>query len=140
MKKIIDGSNMVLGRLASYVAKESLKGEEIAIVNCSEVIITGNIKNIKEEFKEKRSRFGSSQKGPKHSRKGEKIVKRAIRGMLPYKQERGRSAYQRVLCYIGVPDGLKEAKKISLDNAHISKLKNENYLTVKTVSMHLRGK
>ncbi len=97
MKKIIDGSNMVLGRLASYVAKESLKGEEIAIVNCSEVVITGNKEDIKEKFKEKRSRFGSSQKGPKHSRKSEKIVKRAIRGMLPnYREGTGREAWKRI--------------------------------------------
>jgi len=30
--KIIDGSGMVLGRLASYAAKESLKGEDIYYV------------------------------------------------------------------------------------------------------------
>jgi len=43
--KIIDGKGAVLGRLASYVAKESLKGEEIAVVNCDEIIITGTKAN-----------------------------------------------------------------------------------------------
>ena len=38
--KIIDGKNAAMGRLASYVAKEAVKGEEIAIVNCNEVIIS----------------------------------------------------------------------------------------------------
>ena len=32
MKKIIDGTNAVLGRLASYAAKQALLGEEIVIV------------------------------------------------------------------------------------------------------------
>src|SRR3989344_6198463 len=111
--KIIDGSGMVLGRLASHTAKEALKGEEIAIVNCSEVIITGNIKKIEEEFLEKRSRIGSSLKGPKHSRKTEKIVKRVIRGMLPnYRQGRGRDAWKRIKCYIGIPNEFKDKKMI----------------------------
>ena len=39
--KIIDGKGAVLGRLASNVAKEALGGEEIAILNCEEIIITG---------------------------------------------------------------------------------------------------
>ena len=37
--KIIDGKGTILGRLASYAAKEALKGEEIVILNCNEVII-----------------------------------------------------------------------------------------------------
>src|SRR3990167_3371033 len=115
--KIIDGSGAVLGRLASYVAKESLKGEEIAIVNCSEIVITGNIENIKEEFLEKRLRVGSSQKGPKHSRKTEKIVKRTIRGMLPnYREGRGREAWKRIKCYDKIPKELEGKNFIELKN------------------------
>ena len=45
MIKIIDGKNTVLGRLASFAAKEALKGEEIVVLNCEQVIITGNKKN-----------------------------------------------------------------------------------------------
>ncbi len=117
---------MVLGRLASYVAKESLKGEEIAIVNCSEVVITGNKEDIKEKFKEKRSRFGSSQKGPKHSRKSEKIVKRAIRGMLPnYREGTGREAWKRIRCYDKIP---KE-----LEGKEFIKLKEENKIKTNKV-------
>ena len=68
MTKIIDGKNAILGRLASYTAKEALKGEEIIIINCDQIIITGNKKNIKEKFEAKRNRVGSSQKGPKHQK------------------------------------------------------------------------
>ena len=124
--KIIDGSGMVLGRLASYVAKESLKGEEIAIINCSDVIITGNKEKIKEEFLEKRLRVGSSQKGPRHSRKTEKIVKRTIRGMLPnYREGRGREAWKRIRCYDKIPKELGEKE--------IIKLKKENKIKINKV-------
>ena len=66
--KIIDGKGARLGRLASYAAKEALKGEEITILNCEQIIISGNKKNIEQSFHEKRSIVGSSQKGPKHSK------------------------------------------------------------------------
>jgi len=99
--------------LASYAAKEALKGEEIIILNCEQIIITGNKKNIKENFEAKRSRVGSSQKGPKHSRLSEKIVKRAIRGMLPdHRKGRGKIVYKKIKCYAGVPKEFQESKKI----------------------------
>ncbi|HUW43395.1 MAG TPA: 50S ribosomal protein L13 [Bacillota bacterium] len=111
--KIIDGKNAVLGRLASYVAKEALKGEEIVILNSDKVIITGNRKNIEEHFEEKRSKIGSGQKGPKVSRNTERIVKRAIRGMLPnFRKGRGKIAYRKIKCYVGIPKEFQDAKKI----------------------------
>ena len=102
--KIIDGTNAILGRLASYAAKESLKGEEIVIVNCEDIIITGNLKATEKNFLEQRSRVGSGQTGPKHPKTSEKIVKRVIRGMLPNPREgRGREAFKRIKCYNKLP-------------------------------------
>ncbi|MEX0920866.1 MAG: 50S ribosomal protein L13 [Candidatus Pacearchaeota archaeon] len=111
--KIIDGKNAILGRLASYVAKEALKGEEIVILNCDEVIITGRKKDIRETFEKKRGRVGSGQKGPKHSRLSFRIVKRTIRGMLPnHRKGRGKEALKRIKCYSGVPKEFEDKKKI----------------------------
>lgn len=113
MVKIIDGKGAVMGRLASYAAKQALQGEEIVILNCEEVIITGNKKDIRKDFEEKRSKVGSGQKGPKHSKLPERIVKRAIRGMLPnHRKGRGRQALNRVRCYQGVPKEFESQKKI----------------------------
>lgn len=101
---LIDGKGTVMGRLATFVAKEALKGEDVKVFNCDEVIITGNKVNIKEEFETKRSRVGHSQKGPKHHATSFKIVKRAIRGMLPnHREGRGRIAYKRIMCYSDIP-------------------------------------
>ena len=102
--KIINGKDQVLGRLSSYVAKESLKGEEFAILNCDNIIITGKKKSIEADFHESRSRFGHSQKGPKHHATSIKIVKRTIRGMLPnFREGRGKEAFKRIKCYVGIP-------------------------------------
>lgn len=115
--KVIDGENAVLGRLASIAAKEALKGEEVVILNCDKIIITGNRKNIKEDFEGKRKRVGSGQQGPKVSRASEKIVKRAVRGMLPnHRQGRGKIAFKKIKCHAGIPKEFEESEKIKMES------------------------
>ncbi|MBT4376746.1 50S ribosomal protein L13 [archaeon] len=112
---LIDGKGAVLGRLASYAAKSALKGEEVNILNCGEIIITGNKKATQTHFEEKRSRFGHSQKGPKHPATSEKLVKRAIRGMLPdHRVGRGREAFKKIRCYVGIPQEFQDKTPISI--------------------------
>ena len=113
---VIDGKGAVLGRLANFAAKEALKGEEIAVVNCGEIIITGNKKDIRQDFEHRKKWVGSTQKGPKNSLIPERIVKKTIRGMLPNARHsgRGRDAIKRVKCYREVPKELESAKKINL--------------------------
>jgi len=112
--KIIDGTNAILGRLASYVAKEVLKGEEFVVLNCDKVIITGNKKNIQGKFEDRRSRGGSAQKGPFHIKSSERVVKKTIRGMLPdHRKGKGKIAFKKVKCFNGVPKEFEESKKIT---------------------------
>ena len=47
---VVDAKDSILGRVAAYVAKQALKGEEVAVVNCNKIIISGKKKSIKEEF------------------------------------------------------------------------------------------
>jgi ribosomal protein uL13 len=130
--KIIDGENTVLGRLSSYVAKQALQGEEVSIVNCEKVLITGNKTRIKKDFETRRGRIGSSQKGPKHHRTSEKIVKRAIRGMLPdHREGRGRVAFKNIKCYNGIPKEFENKKFEVLD----TKLKRKSF-PVKEFTKH----
>jgi ribosomal protein uL13 len=120
--KIIDGKNKVLGRLASFVAKEILKGEEYAVINCNEIIITGARKSIQKEFDEKRSRFGDSQRGPRHHKTTEKIVKRVIQGMIPSPREGiGKEALKRVKCYNTTPKEFEGKETIEFETGKKSK-------------------
>lgn len=113
---IIDGKGVVLGRLASYVAKKALKGEEIAILNSEEVILSGNRKFIREEFHRRRSRVGHGQRGPKHPATSIAIVKRAIRGMVPnYREGRGREAFKKIKCYNGIPKEFEGKETINFE-------------------------
>lgn len=113
--KIINGEDAVLGRLASYVAKEALKGEEVAVINSEKVIITGNRTWINNDFIRKRKMAGSGQRGPKHPNPDYMVVKRVIRGMLPnHRFGKGRDAFKRIKCYKGIPAEFKDKKTISL--------------------------
>lgn len=129
--KIVNGEHAVMGRLASYVAKEAMKGEEFAVVNCEKVIITGSKKNIGDKYLEKREKVGSGQKGPKVSRLSEQIVRRAIRGMVSnHRMGRGKEAYKRVKCYVGIPKEFEGKDMISMENK--SKVK---HVTIKSISL-----
>ena len=110
--KIYDGAGMILGRLAVHVAKDALLGEKVNVVNCEKVVISGKKTKTFANEKQKRKRKGYPLKSAKHTRLPDRFVRRAIRGMLPWKQTRGREAFKKVMCYRGVPEEFAEQEQI----------------------------
>ena len=100
---IIDATNLILGRLAAVAAKKALLGETIDIINCEKSVVTGTKSAILEKYLHRWHLGRNPFKGPFYQRQPEKFVKRTIRGMLPYKQEKGVAALKRVKCFLGVP-------------------------------------
>jgi|SRR3989344_2844761 len=135
---IINAENLILGRLASYAAKQALLGEKIEIVNCEKSVVTGSRKQVFEKFKSRSSPTDMSKK-PRVYKMPDMFVRRVIRGMLPWKRNRGRLAYKNIYCHIGIPSNLKE-KPITLENAHVDKLKNLRYVYIKDVTKFLGNK
>ena len=120
--KVINGENCSLGRVGSLAVKSALKGDDIAIVNCDKILITGNKKRNKEDFEIKRGRIGHSQKGPKHSSDIEKFVKRSLRGMLPnHRFGRGRIAFKKIKCYKQFPSEFKDMEVLKIDTINTIK-------------------
>jgi len=136
---IIDGTDLIMGRLATFVAKKSLLGEEVNVVNCEKVLITGTKKNIFAGYV-RRMQMGIPTKGPFLQRAPDKIVKRAIRGMLPVKQEKGEKAYKRIRCYKGIPESFKGEKIETVQTANISKIPNLKYMSVGEISRLISGR
>ena len=127
---IIDATNATLGRLASYVAKQALQGNEIIIVNVERAVVTGRKKNILEHYHQRISRGGTAQRGPYFPRTPERIMKRTIRGMLPnYRMGRGKEAFKRIRCYEGIPEKYKEVKMIKA-----GKEKHTTYMNIEQIS------
>jgi len=105
-KVIIDASDLILGRLASEVAKRLLMGDKVDVVNADLAIISGSKERIKEDYKNKLGTrtLGSQKKAPKHARRPETYIRRVIRGMLPWKKKaKGKIAFGRLRVYSGIP-------------------------------------
>ena len=115
---IIDAENLILGRLATIAAKKALLGEDIDIVNSEKAVIIGKKADILARYKMKRAR-GDTLHGPYFPRDPDMIVKRTIRGMMPYKQEKGRLAYKRIKCYKNIPEDLKSKNIETIDEAKL---------------------
>ncbi len=133
---IVDGNGAVLGRMGSFVAKELLKGKSVNVINSEKVIISGSKEYIVGKIKQKRAMgTGGSLKGPKYIRQTDRLLKRMIRGMLPWDRAKGREAYKRLKCYNGNGELSEEAaaKAINFDNK-----KPLKYTTMKDVVGALR--
>lgn len=139
MVTVIDGDSLLLGRMASIVAKRALNGETIAIVNVEKAVISGSRARVLSNYDLKRSR-GSREGGPFFPRRPDHLVKRTIRGMLPYKRPAGIDALKRIKCYVGVPVELSGAETESIEEAHMDRLNNPQYVTVGAVSTFLGAK
>ena len=139
MVTVINGDGLILGRLASIAARRALAGEEIAIVNAEKVIISGSRARVLGNYYHKRER-GSTDWGPYFPRRPDHIVKRTIRGMLPYKRPRGIDAFKRIKCYVGVPAEFANAKMEVPEEVHMDRLNNPQFITLAAVSTALGAK
>ena len=136
---IIDATDLIVGRLGSLVAKKSLLGEKIDIVNCEKAVVSGSRVNVLAKFKRKRER-ATIRKGPFMSRMPDRFVRRIIRGMLPYKKDKGEKAFDRIMCYIGVPKEFEGKKFETIDQANVAKRQMTKYVKIEEICKDLGAK
>jgi large subunit ribosomal protein L13 len=118
---IINAEGLIIGRMASIIAKRILNGEEITIVNAEKAVISGKRKSRVIEAKEFLE-VGAPRRGPFHYRRPDRIIRRTVRGMVPYKRPKGKQAYKRLKVFIGIPGELKDQKRETLTKARAEKL------------------
>lgn len=135
---IINAENLILGRFATFAAKKSLMGEKVDIINCEKAVISGDKYRLFRDYKNRRDR--GTYKGPFLPRLPDRFVRRAIRGMLPYKQDKGKTAFGNIKCHVGVPQNLKDSKSEVLENAQLKNLKNDKFIYVKELCKNLGAK
>jgi large subunit ribosomal protein L13 len=135
---IIDAKDMILGRLASYAAHQALLGEKIDIVNCDLACVSGKREVIFKAYL-RRYKMGTF-KGPFYHRSPDRFVRRTIRGMLPYKQDKGKTAYMNIMCWNGIPIAFKDKKMETIPGAKKDKLPLGKFVTIKEISQFLGGK
>ena len=135
---LIDATDLIVGRLATFAAKKALLGEKIDIVNCEKAIMSGSKEMLMAKWARKR-KLGTWSKGPFHIRLSDRMVRRIVRGMLPYKTPRGREAFERVMCYRGMPEPFKSQTAITIPEANRKKLPTHKFMNIGQITKLIGG-
>jgi large subunit ribosomal protein L13 len=137
---LLDATNQILGRLASYAAKNALSGNTVIILNAEKAVISGRKSNIVEEaMRRLRTRTLANQAtAPVHQRRPDLYFRRVVRGMLPWKKAKGKAAFHRVLVFMGVPEEYSNKKAERVPQADASKLTSP-YMTLADLAKEIWG-
>ena len=126
---IIDGEGCVLGRLASITSKNLLEGEEVVILNAEKIMLTGNKDWAYAKYKQRVDRASISNPrdlGPKYPRRPDDIFRRTVRGMLPFKKAKGKTAYKGLKAFVGVPSEYADAELTAVPEAEYKNIKKQS--------------
>lgn len=121
----VDATNAIVGRLASVVAEKLLMGEHVTVINTEKAVFTGNPRILTKLWQTRldlRPR-GNPEKGPRFSRMPDRIVRKVIEGMVPFKRARGVEAMNRLDIFIGKPAKVEGKKFHSIEEAQNHKTK-----------------
>jgi len=137
---VVDGTNLIAGRLASNVAKLLRKGNRVSIINCDKIMISGKKSSIIGEYEDflRIHSIIHPQHGPFHPRRPDTIMKRMIRGMLPTEKPSRKTDLARLRTYIGVPREVKGLERIQFEKAKIRK-DSSRYTTMAELSRYIGG-
>ncbi|MCX8198169.1 MAG: 50S ribosomal protein L13 [Candidatus Micrarchaeota archaeon] len=110
---VIDAKGAVVGRLGARVAKLLLSGQQVEIINADKAVMSGSLSAAKEKYFSRRSQKNkrNPDESPKWPRVPHLLLRRIIRGMLPWKSRRGREAYRRLRVVSGELEGKSQAIK-----------------------------
>jgi len=123
---LVNAEGLIVGRMCSKVAKRLLNGEEVIILNAEKAVFSGKKKSKVLEahiFLE----VGAPRRGPFHYRRPDRFLRKAVRGMVPFKQPKGKNAYKRLKVFMGVPLELKDKEMITFTEASSANLKGPHF-------------
>ncbi len=137
---VLDAKNQILGRLASFAAKRALSGDMVVVLNAEKAIISGRRKSIVEEAKHilNTRTLGAQANAPVHERRPDLYFRRVVRGMLPWKKAKGRTALHNVHVFIGVPEEFSGKSIMQVPGADGSKLTSP-YVTLEDLATEIGG-
>ena len=109
---VYDATDKILGRLASLVAKQLISArkagreQRVIIYNAEHAVVSGPRTRVLANYDGK-YKLNHARKGPFYPRMPDQILKRTVRGMLPYqKNSSGRGALRDLRVMIGKPSNL----------------------------------
>jgi large subunit ribosomal protein L13 len=117
---VFEGKGAVVGRLASHVAKLTLKGESAVVLNVEQAVITGDPVMVVKKYAGRRGITNKAD--PEHAAKWPKrpdyLFKKIVTGMLPKHSARSKAALSLLRAYVSVPKEYAAHSKIDSKTAH----------------------
>jgi large subunit ribosomal protein L13 len=123
---LVNAEGLIVGRMCSKVAKRLLNGEEVIILNAEKAVFSGKKKSKVAEA-HKFLEVGAPMRGPFHYRRPDRFLRKIVRGMVPFKQPKGKSAYKRLKVFMGVPLEFKDQPMITFTEAQSSDLRGPHF-------------
>ena len=116
---VVDCKGHLLGRLASFVAKELLNGQRVVCVRTEDINVSGSLFRNQLLFRKYLQHKGSSNpaRGPFHYRAPSRMLWKAIRGMLPKEKQRSNIAFERLKVFEGIPHPFDKMKRMVIPGA-----------------------
>ena len=143
---VFDADGLVLGRLASAVADLLLKSarsdrdDKVVIINAEKAVVTGSSRSVLQNYHDKYA-LNHARKGPYFPRMPDMILKRTVRGMLPYQRKSsGRRALRNLRVEIGCPSHLVSdlpEGHVAGDESKIRKSLPESFVRLGDISASL---
>jgi large subunit ribosomal protein L13 len=133
---VIDAQGAVVGRLGARVAKLLLAGQTVEIMNADKAVMLGTLSVAREKYQSRRSQKNkrTPEDSPVWPRTPGLLLRRMIRGMLPWSSRRGREAYHRLKVSSGAIEG--NPSKI----AEASSVEKHGMFTLAELCVELGGK
>jgi len=110
---VFNADGLIMGRLASVVAELLIKAaredrdDKVIIINSEKAIVSGRPRSVLNTYQAK-YKLNHPRKGPFFPRMPDMIMKRTVRGMLPYQRKNvGRRAIRNLKVEIGCPSHLE---------------------------------
>ena len=136
--KILDASDLIMGRMCSQIAKLALLGEHVVITNTKAAVVSGRRNQILEKYVHLRHirNLSNPRRGPFHFSRPVTFIRPKMKAMLP-KNKRGAEALSRIHCYINeIPHAKEETYKdgepIVVRNASSERLRHR-FITVEDI-------
>jgi large subunit ribosomal protein L13 len=137
---IVDAKEMVVGRLASKLAKALINDEKVTIINAENAVMIGTKNSILRKY---RARVNAAVKsnphyGPKYDRIPSKMLRKMIKGMLSNKKRTNERQLTNLTIYNNVPSELIGSEMTIIEEA---KFNNRNdAMTLGEIAKLLGGK
>merc|ERR1711939_1014887 len=116
---IVDARGHLVGRLASKMGKEILRGQKVVVVRCESLVLSGSLFRNKLNYHEflRKACNTNPRRQFKHFRSPSRMFWRSLRGMTPHKTSRGAAALQRLKVFEGIPYPYDQKKRMVVPEA-----------------------